>query len=437
MSHVSEKPSAVNDAATPPLPALALIRTSRFTRVFARIVITGFFVVLLGLLFLPWRQFVSGAGRVIAFDPLERRINIESVLSGRVKTMTIKEGDRVKKDQVIAEIQDNDPNLLKNMRLQREAVANRIELAKERAVTIRSQITQQELGKVQALDAADQRVIAAKIAAETADLQYKRVSTLHEKGITSRRDYELAKLQKESNDASLKSAVAARAGTVASYDSTIASINATLASAKSDIQSATRDLTAMDIQISQTERQTVVAPRDGIVLSVAATDGTYLRPGSPIAVIIPETESRFVEIWIDGNDAPLVKTRRVVDGKVVEKGSPVRIAFSGWPAVQAIGWPNLAVGTFGGEVVFMDPTDDGKGKFRIVVAEDPDVVEREGKMVVRHWPDRQIWLRQGVRANGWVMLNRVRLWFEIWRQINGFPPVITNGADKAAGYDKK
>ena len=32
-------------------------------------------------------------------------------------------------------------------------------------------------------------------------------------------------------------------------------------------------------------------------------------------------------------------------------------------------------------------------------------------------------LRQGVRTNGWVLLGQVPLGYELWRQINGFPPL--------------
>ena len=39
-------------------------------------------------------------------------------------------------------------------------------------------------------------------------------------------------------------------------------------------------------------------------------------------------------------------------------------------------------------------------------------------------------LRQGVRANAWIMLNQVPLWLEIWRQINGFAPIVSTDADK-------
>jgi hypothetical protein len=99
----------------------------------------------------------------------------------------------------------------------------------------------------------------------------------------------------------------------------------------------------------------------------------------------------------------------------------VRVQFEGWPAIQFIGWPSVARGTFGGEVVLIDPTDDGTGRFRVLVAPKPDVVD-DGTEVVE-WPGTR-WLRQGVQVNGWVLLQRVPLWFEIWRQLNGFPPAL-------------
>ena len=64
----------------------------------------------------------------------------------------------------------------------------------------------------------------------------------------------------------------------------------------------------------------------------------------------------------------------------------------------------------------MDPTDDGQGRFRLLV--EPDVL-MEGD----EWPEG-LYLRQGNHAIGWVFLNRVTLGFELWRQFNGFPPVI-------------
>ncbi len=70
-----------------------------------------------------------------------------------------------------------------------------------------------------------------------------------------------------------------------------------------------------------------------------------------------------------GNDLPLVRV-----------GNHVRLQFEGWPSLQFTGWPAVAVGTFGGEVAVVDPTDDGSGMFRVLVRPDPH--DRPGRMSV-------------------------------------------------------
>jgi multidrug resistance efflux pump len=411
------------------MPALSLANPTRIIRWLSFLLLAGFLLLVLGMGFLPWRQFVVGTGRVIAFNPLDRRMNVEAQVSGRVKHLHVVEGQKVKKGQLVVEIEDNDPNLLANLRAQRESIESRRDFARSRVESLAAQITQQELAKAQALDSALQRVNATKAASETALLNFRRTDSLFEKGLASKRDHELATLQRDSTEADLKSADAMLKRTSNDLDASIASIHAQKGSALGDVASAERDLSVLDIQISQNLRQVMEAPRDGIILQVAVTDGTYLRPGSLVCVIIPETESRFVEVWLDGNDTPLLHSRSEDHGKIVS-GSEVRLAFEGWPAVQMIGWPNMAVGTFGGEVIFVDAADDGKGKFRVVIAPKPDRVTREGKQVEVEWPDRNRWLRQGARANAWIMLQQVPLWYEIWRQINGFPPLPTGDSSK-------
>ena len=37
------------------------------------------------------------------------------------------------------------------------------------------------------------------------------------------------------------------------------------------------------------------------------------------------------------------------------------------------------------------------------------------------WPEQ---LRVGSGTKGWVMLQDVPVWYELWRQLNGFPPSL-------------
>ena len=178
-------------------------------------------------------------------------------------------------------------------------------------------------------------------------------------------------------------------------------------------QKETRDL---EIKMSELDRLTITAPRDGVIFRMPIFErGQAVKEGDSLFTIVPDTSERAVELWVSGNDTPLVRRR-----------DHVRLQFEGWPAVQFAGWPSVAVGTFGGEVAAIDATDDGTGKFRVLIkpgAED-------------EWPSERF-LRQGVRANGWVMLSQVRLGYEIWRQLNGFPPVVAKDQAAAEGKEGK
>jgi multidrug resistance efflux pump len=402
------------DLLPPPAPAMALAGESRGARLLARILALGSVVLALGIFFVPWQQSVRGTGRVIAFNPLDRRVNIEAPVEGRVRKVHVVENQSVKQGDLIAEIQDNDPNLLGNLRIQHDAAIARKAAAQQRIEDLTRQIESQELAKPQAVDAAQQRVNAEKFLLNTNELNERRMVQLLKTGDVSQRDYELARLAYDSASANLAAARAILERTARDYDAQIASTQASRNSAEADLAAASRDIASVDIQLSKTEQQVITAPRDGIVLSVAATEGAYLKPGSSICVVIPDTEQRFVEAWIDGMDMPLLAPReKLADGTTVP-GSSVRLQFEGWPAVQFVGWPSVAVGTFGGEVISVDATDDGAGRFRIVVAADA---------ADDPWPGPRF-LRQGVRAKAWVLLRNVPLWQELWRQLNGFPPVV-------------
>ena len=165
-----------------------------------------------------------------------------------------------------------------------------------------------------------------------------------------------------------------------------------------------KDQRDVRVKLAELDRLNIQAPRDGTLYRLnIAERGQMLKKGDPLFTIVPDTTERAVELWVSGNDTPLI-----------QKGDHVRLQFEGWPAVQFAGWPSVAVGTFGGEVVTIDPTDDGTGKFRILAKPDGEV----------EWPSERF-LRQGTRANGWVLLKQVPLGYEIWRQLNGFPPVIS------------
>jgi multidrug efflux pump subunit AcrA (membrane-fusion protein) len=230
-------------------------------------------------------------------------------------------------------------------------------------------------------------------------------------------------------DAEVKRAEAAVLTAASAVDQAEATGLSAVAAARRDLRRAEQNLFTveqqlqeLDTRIERYKARFVRSPCDGVVQRVSANGGgQYVKEGDELAVIVPDTTDRVVELLIDGVDAPLIAAHMEQTGR----GPHVRLQFEGWPAVQFTGWPSVAAGTFGGRVRQMDPADDGYGKFRVLV--EPDEMF-DGDT----WPDAA-YLRQGNQAVGWVFLNRVTVGYELWRTFNGFPPVV---APKAPEKDK-
>ena len=209
----------------------------------------------------------------------------------------------------------------------------------------------------------------------------------------------------------------------------LSSVQASLQSAQETIASANSDLLKLEVDLQnlrqRVAQQTVKSPCDGRVVRLLKVGaGATVKAGDVLAVVAPDTEDRAVELLVSDNDAPLLSV-----------GRPVRLQFAGWPAVQFAGFPSVAAGTFGGRVAVIDPIDDGKNRYRIIVKPDWEAVKHKRDTP---WP-AAAYLRPGTEASGWIMLNRVSLGYELWRQFNAFPPTVqTYPTDAAAASaDKK
>ncbi|MCB9704120.1 MAG: HlyD family efflux transporter periplasmic adaptor subunit [Myxococcales bacterium] len=415
------------------LPSLRLVRhNTRLARTVARVLLASMVLVLTALILAPWQQSVRGQGRVIAFAPVDRQQAIEAPIGGRLVSLLVHEGQRVEAGDLIAEIRDNAEDFVDRLRDQRQAIVDRLQAAQNQVLAYEARITALQSSRLASIEAAESRVRmdregvriaeqkleAAEAHRDTAELNLTRQRDLAAEGLTSTRSRELAELDMakakaevkaaEANLASerseLKAAMADLRKVEGDTDASLADAQAKLESALSTLAREREALSKIDVELSRQSTQQVVAPRAGTVLRVISREGGELvKSGDPLAILVPDTESRAVEILVDGNDAALI-----------DAGRPVRLHFEGWPAVQFSGWPSVAVGTFGGRVAFVDAADDGKGHFRVVVIPDADD---------EAWPSAH-YLRQGVRANGWVLLDQVRLGYELWRLFNGFPPVV-------------
>jgi multidrug resistance efflux pump len=413
-------------------PSLILSRTPKGARLLGRLV--GVLLLLTGLALwcVPWQQSLSGQGRVIAHAPLERQQIVEAPIEGRIQEWFVVEGTRVRESDPIATIADNDPEILGRLERERQAIESRRAATRVSVDVGRSKVAALEIARTtksasaalrveigrDRLDAAARAVEAAESAEHAARLNLERMRALFEEGLGSKRQLELAKLEAETRLAELRRAKAtlkasareigalgADADTIeASATAEIEAARDSLAKAESELAKADQELQKLEVRLARQQRMTIKAPRDGTILRLIAKQGTEMVvAGDPVVAFVPDMRSSAVELWFDGKDGPLISP-----------GRNVRVQFEGWPAVQFVGWPSAAVGTFGGVVEFVDATADERGRFRVVVSPDPDD---------QPWPDSR-WLRQGVRANGWVLLDQVSLGFELWRQLNGFPPAV-------------
>jgi RND family efflux transporter MFP subunit len=215
------------------------------------------------------------------------------------------------------------------------------------------------------------KLTAAETALEIAQIDQRRMQSLFDEGLSARREFEQARIRVEQ--------------------------------LRSDVAQAAAELSRVDVKLSQQSVQIVRAPRDGKILRVNAGDAaTFVNAGQVVATFVPDNVERAIEVFIDGRDVALVR-----------EGAPVRIQFEGWPVIQVSGWPSVAVGTFSGHVIAVDPSAQENGRFRVLVEEDADTGAP--------WPDSR-YVRFGSKARAWVLLDTVSVGYEIWRQMNNFPP---------------
>ncbi len=321
-------------------------------RRFAKIMVVILILFSLAMMFVPWQQTALGQGKVIAYSPTDRQQSISATVEGRIGQWYVHEGSHVKKGDRIVKIMDIDPDLLKRLHIEKNAVELRL------------------------------KSTAHSVKISEANVERQRI--LFEKGINSKRQYELARVE---------------------YNKLV-----------NENASAKVALAKIKTRLSRQHSQMVVAPTSGTILRrISGQESVIVKPGLSLATLVPDTNSRAVELWLDGNDIPLV-----------EEGEEVRLQFEGWPAIQFSGWPSVSVGTFGAIVALVDAADDGHGNFRILV-----IPKKRDD-----WPEKR-YLRQGVRVHGWVMLGRVKLGYELWRKFNGFPPKSPNPPKFHAGRKVK
>lgn len=416
-----------------------LLYQSNWAKKLAYWLLTLFGLILI-CFFLPWQQNVRAYGKVTAFSPKDRPQKIYSPIPGVIKTWFAQEGQLVQEGDTLVLMTESkpdymDPEILARKRSQVLDQEEQVSALFEKVKALDKQIDALELGLETSLRKARNKIGQAKYKLQTdsADLkaarlnvkiaqdQYDRELQLLEEGLVSQTDLENKRNKLQETRAKLQSAINNVQMSQNSYLNTVLELTALEAeyadkisksisekqSTLSYINENENKITKTQIEISNLEiRQSnyvVRAPQTGYVVKAEKSGiGEILKDGDALMTVMPYNPKLATEIYVSATDLPLLN-----------KGDKVRIRFDGWPALVFSGWPNASLGTFGGEIQVIDYVNNYENLYRVLVTPDPDE---------EPWPEQ---IRMGSGVYGWAMLEDVPVWYEIWRQLNGFPPNLS------------
>lgn len=391
--------------------------------------VLGVLCVVLVIAFLPWQQNVAGAGEVTALKPEDRPQEAVAAVGGRISEWYVQEGEAVKVGDPIvalAEVKEAylDPLTLDRLGEQVQAKRQSVSEKRAKASALADQAIALDSLRTLARIRAENRIqqltatlTAARLEDSIATVQAERMQALVNDGLRSRAEMEAARQRQQrasalavEQGAALATARADRAAVEADYAEKIAKVESERRATLAEVADGMADIARMATgEANITERQELLvvrAPRDGIVVrALRAGIGEVVRDGEAVATVQAAEPTLAVALQVNARDVPLIRV-----------GDEVRLEFAGWPALQFSGWPNASLGTFGGRVAVVDQVALPNGFYRVLVAPDTTQVA---------WP-RELLMGSGVR--GWAMLREVRVWFEVWRTINGFPPAVPKPA---------
>lgn len=430
--------------------ALTRVEAKKSGKVFRRIIYATMIVGLI-ILFLPWTQNIRSNGSVTTLRPDQRPQTINSVIGGKIEEWYVQEGDFVHKGDTLlrlSEIKDAyfDNQLLERTKNQLDLKKQSIKMYEDKIKTQSDQLgvleEQRDLKLKQLRVKIEQTTLkvqndsvaysAARTNLDIAKYQYDRMDSLYRKGLKSLTDLEKRNLKLQSTQAyeiearnkwlnSQNDLVNLRielSNTKMKYQSDVNKLLSdqfSTQSAKFDTETSVNKLAN---QLSNYEFRNglyyIMAPQDGYITQTNYTGiGEILKEGAEIITLMPARYDLAVEVYVDPIDLPLIRRK--------EK---VRLQFDGWPAIVFSGWPNVSHGTYGGIIYGIDQFISPNGKYRVLVAPDPDDYP---------WPDA---LRFGGGTSAMILLKDVPIWYELWRQINGFPPDFYRPMAASGGKEK-
>ena len=389
------------------------------------------------ILFIPWTQNINSRGTITTLRQEQRPQELNTIIPGKVAKWHVKEGDYVKAGDTIiqlSEIKDDylDPNLLSRTKEQLTAKQMTVENYKSKVGTADMQIGALTQGRALKISQVENKIRQQrmKVQADSMDLiaatndlsiatkQFGRQKNMYDSGLVSltqleqrNAGYQNAMAKKTSAEIKFLNAKQELGILQLEMNSAMQDYNEKISKASGDKFQSLSQIATGEGDISKLQNQYmnydirsklyfITAPQSGqIVKAKKAGIGEIVKDGEMIVEIVPDNIQYAVEIFVRPVDLPLLST-----------GQKVRFMFDGFPAIVFSGWPQSSYGTFGGKVAAIESAVNDNGKFRVLVAEDKDD---------RKWPPQ---LRMGTGAQGFALLKDVPIWYELWRNINGFPP---------------
>ncbi len=387
-------------------------------------------------LFLPWTQNIKVTGNVTSLYQQQRPQQLHSPIPGRIVKWYVKNGDYVKKGDTIlqlTEIKDDylDPMLIARTSQQVDAKKGMRDFYQAKVETTNTQLnainSARDL-KIKQLKVKLQQ-LQNKLATEEAELkavnnelilitdQFNRQQKMYTDGLVSLTQFQqrsasfqnaqAKKTAAENKLAQTKQEVVATTieqnAVVQEYTEKLSKIQGDRFQNLGSIENSTGEIAKLESQITNYKiRQGlyyVLASQDGQIVQLnKAGIGEILKDTESIGTIVPLKVNHAVEVYIKPVDLPLIKP-----------GQKVMLIFDGFPAIVFSGWPNSSYGTFAGKIIAVENTIHANGMFKAVVIADT---------LTKPWPPQ---IKMGAGAQGIAILNDVPIWYELWRNINGFP----------------
>ena len=388
-------------------------------------------------LFLPWTQNISGQGLVTTLTPNQRPQTIQSQIPGRIEEWFVTEGDFVKKGDTILRISEVKSDYFDNRLIERtsdqiNAKSSSVDAYQGKVAALQRQVNALRKEQRLKIEQTRNKLLQAKLkvksdsidfeAAKTnsliAEKQYNRTQTLQSEGLKAVKDVEEKRLKLQATQAKLisqENKLLASRNNILNAQLELSRINATYADkiskSQSDMYTAQSSGFDAKAQVSKLENSRsnysvrnsllyITAPQNGYInKAIKGGIGGTFKEGEDLVGIMPEKYDLAVETFVRPIDLPLLHI-----------GDKMRVQFDGWPAIVFSGWPNASYGTYGATVIAIENFISTNGKYRVLIA--PDTKDY-------NWPEG---IRVGSGAKTIALLEDVPIYFEMWRQLNSFPP---------------